>query len=373
MSSTSRAVLGWISAIAALFIFLTYILAMGIAVSLVTVSQLASGLTASSGRPVLGAFYIYSRYTAFPVSVTLSLLAFACIFIFVICFAAGFRSRDGFLPSLKRLAKVGRITSSSNWLVSMPLISSGLIIVVLIVTFVLSQVGIPPGSLCDPSINKCPTQAQLFAGLAYAPIGEEIAYRIITPLALVIPLRILLRNISKPLSLSSLLRFLSVVGLSLLSPERAKEKMGYLTVSRNGWRGFHWLEWIFIVISSVLFGLAHVESGGGTNWGAGKVVTAAISGFVIAIVYVAYGAYAAILFHWFFDFYFEVAIVGGSTFGGLFSLLPYVFSLTALIVGALSLLVAIAWVMRKVKRKIIARESPTTYKIPEPGALPVQA
>src|SRR5438094_647416 len=142
MSSTSRAVLGWISAIAAFLIFLTYILAMGVASALVTVTQLATELMASSGRPVLGAFYIYSRDTAFPLPVTLSLVTYACIFIFAVCFVAAFRSRDGFFSSLKRLTRTGRITSSSNWLVAMPLISSGLFIVVLIVTFVLNQVGV---------------------------------------------------------------------------------------------------------------------------------------------------------------------------------------------------------------------------------------
>ena len=372
MSSTSRAVLGWISAVATVFVLLTYALAMGVASALVSVTQLAIDLMASSGRPVLGAFYIYSRDTAFPVSVTLSILTYACILIFVVCFAAGHRSRDGLFSSLKRLTRTGRITSSSNWLVAMPLISSGLIIVVLILTFVLNQVGVPPGSLCDPKINPCPTQAQLFAGLAYAPIGEELAYRIITPLGLVIPIRILWRRLITGQGLSKS-KVLSVIGLSLLSPERAKRKTGYPTFTTNGWRGVHWLEWIFVVFSSVLFGLAHIESGGGTNWGAGKVVTAAISGFVIAIVYVAYGAYAAILLHWFFDFYFEVAIVGGPILGGLFSLLPYLFSLAAIIVGSLSLLVAIAWVVKKVIRKFMPRESPTTYKTPEPEPRPVQA
>src|SRR5260370_30204859 len=323
----------------------------------------------SSGRPVLGAFYIYSRYTAFPVSVNLSLLAYAFIFIFVLCFAAGYRSRDGYVSSLKRLTSSGRVTSSSNWLVAMPLISSGLIIVVLILTFILNQVGVPPGSLCDPKINLCPTQAQLFAGLAYAPIGEELAYRIITPLGLVVPIRILWRRLITGQG-PSRSKFLSIAGLSLLSPERAKSRTGYPTFTLSGWRGVHWLEWILIVFSSVLFGLAHIESGGGTNWGAGKVVTAAISGFVIAIVYVAYGAYAAILLHWFFDFYFEVAIVGGPILGGVFAILPYLFSLTALIVGSLSVLVAIAWVVKRVIRKFTPRGVPTTYKTPDRNLRP---
>jgi hypothetical protein len=233
MSSTSRAVLGWISAIAAFFVLLTYILAMGVASALVSVTQLAGDLMASRGRPVLGGFYIYSRDTAFPVAVTLSFLTYACIFIFVVCFVAAFRSRDGFLSSLKMLTRSGRITSSSNWLVAMPLISSGLIIVVVILTFILSEVGIPPGSLCDPKLNPCPTQAQLFAGLAYAPIGEELAYRIITPLGLVIPIRILWRRLSTGQGPSKS-KFLSIAGLSLLSPERAKRKRDISTLQRTG-------------------------------------------------------------------------------------------------------------------------------------------
>jgi membrane protease YdiL (CAAX protease family) len=372
MSSTSRAILGWISAIGASFVSLTYILAMGLATALVAVTQLAIDLMGYSGRPVLGAFYLYSKFTVLPITVNLLILTYIFITIYIVCFATAFRSRDGFFPSLKKLIRVGRITASSNWLVAMPIISSGLIIIVLIVTFVLSQAGVPSGSLCDPKINSCPTQAQLFAGLAYAPIGEELAFRIITPLGLVVPIRILWGKLSTGQGPSKK-KLLSIAGMSLLSPDRAKRNTGYPTFASSGWHGIHWLEWIFIVISSVLFGLAHVESGGGTNWGAGKVVTAAISGLVIAIVYVGYGAYAAILLHWFFDFYFEAAMVGGSTFGGLFSLVPFLFSLTTLTVGALSLVVALAWVIKRIRMKIVSPGSPTTYKTPDPEALPVQA
>ena len=372
MSSTSRAILGWISAIAAFFVFLTYILAMGMATALVTVTRLASDLMGYSGRPVLGAFYLYSKFTVLPITVNLLVLTYTFIVIYVVCFFVAFRSRDGFFPSLRQLTRVGRITSSTNWLVAMPLVSSGLIITVLIVTFVLSQAGVPSGSLCDPNINKCPTQAQLFAGLAYAPIGEELAFRVVTPLGLVVPFRILWRRISSGQGPSKK-KFLMTAGVSILSPERAKRTTGFPTFANSGWRGVHWLEWIFIVFSSILFGIAHVDSGGGTNWGAGKVVTAAISGFVIAIVYVGYGAYAAILLHWFFDFYFEAAIVGGPIIGGLFSVLPFLFSLTALVVGALSVLVALAWVFKRARMKIKPTESPTTYKSPDPEPLPVQA
>src|SRR5947209_20612838 len=164
----------------------------------------------------------------------------------------------------------------------MTLISCRLYAVVLVVTLVLELVGVPPGSLCDPHLNPCPTQARLFAGLAYAPVGEELAYRIITPLGLVIPIRIFWRRLITNQGPSTS-KFLSITGLSLLSPERAKRKTGYPTFATNGWRGIHWLEWIFIVISSVLFGIAHIESGGGKKWGVGKEVTAVMYVFVINI------------------------------------------------------------------------------------------
>src|SRR5437667_12901735 len=109
MSPTSRAVLGWISAIAALFVSFTYMVAMGMSSALVTATQLASDLMSSSCRPVLGVFYTYSRDTAFPVRVSLWLLTSVCILIFVAFFSAVLRSRYGFFSSLIRLLSAGRI------------------------------------------------------------------------------------------------------------------------------------------------------------------------------------------------------------------------------------------------------------------------
>src|SRR5207244_8154409 len=117
------------STIVYFIVCLTYIIAIGCPSTLVTSTHLASDLMSSSGRPALGAFYIYSRDTAFHVPVSLWLLTSVCILIFATCFAAGLRSRDEFFSSLKKLSKAGRITSSSNWLVAMPLISCGLYVV----------------------------------------------------------------------------------------------------------------------------------------------------------------------------------------------------------------------------------------------------
>jgi hypothetical protein len=112
--------------------------------------------------------------------------------------------------------------------------------------------------------------------------------------------------------------------------------------------------------TSSFFGIAHVLSGE-TDWGVGKAVTAAISGLALGVVYLGYGAYAAILLHWFFDFYFETFTVGADVFRGAVVTLPGLVSLATLIVGTVSIVVALTWIVRRIARD----EIPTTYKPPE--------
>jgi hypothetical protein len=64
-----------------------------------------------------------------------------------------------------------------------------------------------------------------------------------------------------------------------------------------------------------VFGLAHFLLGGG--WQLGKVSTALLAGLVFGIVFVAYGAYASILLHWFFDYYFTILNMAETAYGGI--------------------------------------------------------
>jgi hypothetical protein len=88
----------------------------------------------------------------------------------------------------------------------------------------------------------------------------------------------------------------------------------------------------------------------------------------LGLVYLAYGAYAAVLLHWFFDFYFETFSVGADVFGGPMATLPGLVALATLVVGIVSILVALAWLVRRLTRGKI----PTTYKIPESVPYSVQ-
>jgi Type II CAAX prenyl endopeptidase Rce1-like len=358
MSQAPRGLLGRIAAGAVSFTVLTYVLALGVAIGLVTSSQFAGQLENIRVHFFTGAFFIYPIIT--PIPVDLLLLTDTCIIIYAACFLAAFRSKDGFLSGLQRLRQVGKISFKSSWLVAMPLVSCALLLVVLVATIVLSQSGLPSGTLCNP----CPPQAELYAALTYSPISEEIAFRI-TTLGLLVAIMTIWKNRSiEPVSRQ---RTLSLVVASFLSPETSKARVGLPTITANGRHGIHWSEWILLLLASSLFGIAHIISGG-TGWEIGKAFTAAISGFALGLVYLGYGAYAAILLHWFFDFYFETFSVGADVFGGAVATLPGLVSLASLIVGIVSILVALAWLVRRLTRG----EIPTTYKPPESAPYSVQ-
>jgi hypothetical protein len=96
---------------------------------------------------------------------------------------------------------------------------------------------------------------------------------------------------------------------SFLSPDRAKTNAGFDNVASVGLRhGIHWSEWIMLGLSSVVFGYAHITTG--STWEVGKVTTAAIAGFVMGLAFLTYGAHAAILIHWFFNYYTQVSSIG---------------------------------------------------------------
>jgi membrane protease YdiL (CAAX protease family) len=113
--------------------------------------------------------------------------------------------------------------------------------------------------------------------------------------------------------------------------------MGYRNVQANGFpRGISPVEWVLILLTAAIFGLAHFLAGSG--WEAGKVTTAFLAGLVFAIMYVAYGAYASILLHWFFNYYFDVLSKADAAYGGIFHQISNLADYTNLLGGQLILL-----------------------------------
>jgi hypothetical protein len=245
----------------------------------------------------------------------------------------------------------------------MPLISSALLIIVVVATPLLDRIGIPSGAPCHP-LPSCIVTPKAFALLAYSPISEEIAFRV-TPLGLIVALRSWwsMANLQDGLLRMQRLR---VIALSFLSPESAKTLGGLPSIEKTGLRKVHWIEWISILATAVAFGLAHILSPG-TSWDPGKAITAGIAGLTLAVVFLSFGAYAAILLHWFFDFYLEIFEVGANVYGSPVATVGGIVTLTILLVGALSIFVALAWLIKRAISKVV----PTTYKPPESSLHPV--
>ena len=140
--------------------------------------------------------------------------------------------------------------------------------------------------------------------------------------------------------------------LAMLSPERAKLRLGHKSVGTNGLlRGITPLEWTLILITGIAFGSAHYLLGGG--WEIGKVTTATLAGLVFGIVYVAYGAYAPILMHWFFNYYFTVLDMADSTYGGMFH--ANLVEVTNLAVGQVVVVVFLLYAALKISESLTQR------------------
>lgn len=248
--------------------------------------------TRSLSFPVL-IFFVFGFDTPFVLRVG---AVFSAMWLaYVVCFVAAWRWRESFYTVFgKAVSKMRRVFD--NFLFAMPLLSSMALTAALAIIFSQSAVGVETG---EPQLP--PNVHEAFLNLAYAPLIEEFAFRLV-PIGLLVVLIVFLgrRNLKASPGFGS--RF-KLFFFSFLYPEGAKRAAGLPTVSEHGLlRGISVPEWIAIVGTSVFFGLAHVLSSIG--WEMGKITSVFVQGFFFAVTYVAYGFEAPILLHWYFNYYF---------------------------------------------------------------------
>ena len=259
----------------------------------------------------LDIFMLYTVYL--PGGMSHGMLFAAIWVIFVVCIVAASISDGGFLKSVREALSKPISVAKTNFLYLMPLVATGLLYTTILISEFQTTQGIQTGNLNFPAQTS---PYLILLNLAYAPINEEFAFRITT---IGIPLAVFLLIIYRSdAQLAGVKKRVGLFLLVLFSPELGKSKLGYKTVAANGLiRGISPLEWALILVSSLVFGLAHYIGGGG--WEIGKVSTAALAGFVFALMYVSYGAYADILLHWFFNYYFTILDMAGTAYGGAFT------------------------------------------------------
>lgn len=319
---------GKLVGVASLPTLFLYLLSLSLGVAVIGLTRLGQEMKDSVSIQHLGVLFVSFRLPVAIDSLTSTLFALG---IYFACFAVAFRSKGSATP----LENHGMVSRVPNWLVVMPILSSTLLAFVLVLSSAQESFGLPIGA---PPSAPLPI---LFAGLATAPISEELNFRI-TSLGLIVAASTLLFATQE----RQTERRRTLLLLSFWNPDAAKARAGMRTVALDGARGINPLEWAMLLASSVIFGLSHI--GPSSGWGPGKVTTAALSGFVIGLCFLVYGAYAAILLHWFFDYYlqfFSLLITGlfadRSLLADVFSTLnavTYYWSIVLAVIGVIGLI-----------------------------------
>jgi len=272
--------------------------------------------------------------------------------IFVLCFVVGWRLRKSFHEVVGKTFSQPLSKIFDNWLFVMPIIASALFVGVILLIGLQDLFKVPTGALSTPQTDI--EVFDLYLNISYAPLIEEVGFRI-TPIGgFLLVYLFLIKTFENKVTLSSWQRFKLFV-FSFLYPDSAKNIVGEKTVAVNGFNGISRGEWIIILITSILFGVAHILTGIG--WEIGKVTSTFIQGFVFAIVYVAYGFQAPILMHWFFNYYFYTYQVSAQYYANTFDMFAWIEFIT-LILGVLSLIGFAILGLRKIsnRRRAVPQE-----------------
>jgi hypothetical protein len=291
------------------------------------------GLAASEQRIhalSIGLFMIFD--VPVPLGTSLGVLFVVIWGIFFLCMILAWFDGDGFLSTVRGALSKSISLAKTNFLYIMPLAASALVSATVIISQFQESQGIQTGSINFPTTNPY----VILTELSFAPLQEELAFRI-TSIGILVGVLLLIVYRSDP-RISGLKNKAKLVLLAMFSPELAKTKMGYRNIRANGFPwGIGAVEWVLILLTAVIFGLAHVLTGSG--WEVGKISTAFLAGLVFGIVFVVYGAYASILLHWFFNYYFDVLSKAETAYGGIFHQISSLADITNLLGGQIILAV----------------------------------
>ena len=275
--------------------------------------------------------------------------------VYILCFGIAWIWRESFHKVIGNafLRPVSQLLR--NFLFALPILASMLLLAVIgIHYFQESALGVPTG---EPILPENPFET--FFLLAYSPLIEEIAFRL-SPIGLFLIVYVFWagRMIVAQLSSRHLLKLLLVAPIY---PEEAKRMVGLKNVGVNGFRGISIGEWIMVLATSLVFGLAHLLSPIG--WDVGKVTSTFMVGFVWGLAYLAYGFQAPILLHWYFNYYFYAYELASDLYPSTFSI-EVLISFLTIIVGILGLLALLAMGLSRITgRKQVKEREPSSISL----------
>jgi len=233
--------------------------------------------------------------------------------------------------------------------------------VVAVVTLYLLQEssGIPTG---EPPISGDSIVA--FLELTISPLIEEIGFRV-TPMGTFLLFYLLMVG-RKGRPLANFGVRLKFFFLAFLYPDKGKKILGLRTVDDSGiWKGISLAEWILILVTSAVFGLAHSPNLYGGTWEIGKITLAFVQGFAMGFTYLLYGVQAPILLHWFFNYYTYAYSLASEIYPSI-SAFYLLLDIVTLILGILGWLAIAVLVVRKIVNIIVGK--PSRPEMPETKA-----
>ena len=291
-----------------------------------------------------------------PPVLNLGLVFFFVWSVYILCFGIAWLWRESFHKVVGNafLRPVSRLFN--NFLFALPILASmSFLAVIGIHYFQESALGVPTGEAILPE-----NPFETFFLLAYSPLIEEVGFRL-SPLGLFLIVYVFWagRKVAAQLSSKQLLKLFLVAPIY---PEEAKRMVGLKNVGANGFRGISIAEWIMVLATSLIFGLAHLLSGIG--WDVGKITSTFMVGFVWGLAYLAYGFQAPILLHWYFNYYFYAYELASDLYPSTFSI-EVLISFLTIIVGILGLLALLAMGLNRISgRKQVKGREPSSISLP---------
>lgn len=215
-------------------------------------------------------FFIFLYEISLPVQVGLFwfLLVMLALYVFFFVYIIYASSRQGNFKSLDSPIGYFVFISCASLLLS--------VLIILLENGLGIQIG---GTGIETAAEQNPLLT--YTSLIYAPFVEEIGFRII-PLgilsAVLVGLKIRSQDHDAPV--------LSDCVKAIVNPGSVRKKHGIK---------FTRIDWILIIVTSVIFAYAHIYFGG---WDWGKFAQTFVFGMFVAVGFLKFGAYVDIPMHW---------------------------------------------------------------------------
>lgn len=294
--------------VAVLFPVLTYFLSIPLGLSLFFLTPDGSSFSKSATKGLPVELFMLANFIL-PVRVNHGVIFAATLAIYSACLVAAWSLGISFHKAVRDALNRSFKGCTQNALLTLPMISSMLLVAILGIQKLQESSGVPTGAL------KFPNEFSAFFALSYSPISEEVGFRL-TPIGIfMIPYLLRRLRQTRPHALlSEKIRFAIT---AFLLPDRCKGRVGLDTFASHGMRAISSWELILVVMTSIIFGLAHYVAGSG--WGIGKISGTFLAGMALGLAYLIYGAHGSILLHWFFNYYFTAYNLASEVYSGVFS------------------------------------------------------